>query len=116
MNIFRRRAAVRAAHQRVAAARGELDGAANVLLARSVAHPLLTVGVAAGAGVALGSLNVRPLRVPGLGALLSGGVADTVALAVRLFTEFGVAGLGAVERGATGHHAATSVPADGASP
>jgi hypothetical protein len=89
MNIFRRRAAVRAAHQRVAAARGELDGAANLLLARSVAHPLLTVGVAAGAGVAL---------------------------AVRLFTEFGVAGLGAVERGATGHHAATSVPADGASP
>lgn len=116
MNIFQRRAAVRAAHQRVAVARGELDGAAKVLLARSVAHPLLTVGVATSAGVALGSLNVRPLRVPGLGALLSGGVADTVALALRLFTEFGVAGLGAMEHGVADHPADTGAPTDSATP
>lgn len=116
MNIFHRLAAVRVAHQRVAVARGEWHGAANALLARSVEHPLMTVGVAASAGVVLGRLNVRPLRVPGVGALLSGGLADTVAFAMRLFTEFGVAGLGASDRGAADHHPDTDVPADSTSP
>jgi hypothetical protein len=116
MSIFRRLAAVRVAHQRVAAARSEWNGAANVLLARGVAHPLTTVGMAAGAGAILGGLKVRPLRVPGLGALLSGGLADTMAFAMRLFTEFGVAGLGAMDQRAADHHHDAGVPADNASP
>ncbi len=116
MNILRQLAVVRVAQQRVAAARGEWAGAANALLARSRVHPLTTVGVAAGAGVVLGGLNVRPLRVPGLGALLSGGLADTVAFAMRLFTEFGVAGLGAMDRGVDEHHRDTAAHDDSASP
>jgi hypothetical protein len=116
MTIFRRLAAVRRAQQRVAVARSEWDGAATVLLARSVAHPLTTVGVATGAGAVLGGLHVRPLRVPGLGALLSGGVADTVAFVMRLFVEFGVAGLRAGERTATDDHPDADMPADSTSP
>ncbi len=116
MNIFHQLAAVRAAHLRVALAHCELDGATGVLLARSAAHPLTTVGVAATAGVVLGSLNVRPLRVPGLGALLSGGLADTAAFAMRLFTEFGVASLGVMAGNSVERHPdTTGAPADSAS-
>ena len=116
MTIFRRLAAVRRAQRRVAAARGEWDGAATVLLARSTAHPLTTVGVATGAGAVLGGLHVRPLRVPGLGALLSGGVADTVAFVMRLFVEFGVAGLRAGEHAAKDDHPDADLPADSTPP
>ena len=116
MSIFRRLAEVRRAQQRVAAARGEWDGVATVLLARSTAHPLTMVGVATGAGAVLGGLHVRPLRVPVLGALLSGGVADSVAFVMRLFVEFGVAGLRAGEHAAKDDHPDADLPADSTPP
>ncbi|MEO5812909.1 MAG: hypothetical protein ABIU96_12925 [Rhodanobacter sp.] len=118
MNIFRRLAAVRAAHLRVIAARYELEGAAHPLLARGVAHPLTTVGVAASAGLVLGSLNLRPLRIPGLASLLGGGLAGTGAFAVRLLTDLGIAGIGAQD-GRTAdrpNDTGTGAPADSNAP
>jgi len=54
-------------------------------------YPLTTVGTAAGAGFVLGSLNVHPLRVPGLSSLLGGGLAEAVAYGTRLIAELGLA-------------------------
>lgn len=93
MNVFDQFAKVQAAQLRMSAARQELSTPAAALLARGHAHPLTTVGVAAGAGFVLGSLNVHPLRVPGVGPLLSGGLADAVAFGTRLIAELGTAGL-----------------------
>ncbi|MBB6187715.1 hypothetical protein [Rhodanobacter sp. MP7CTX1] len=98
MNIFDRVARVKAAQARMGVARRELSAPAAALLVRSHRHPLTTVGAAAGAGFVLGSLNVHPLRVPGLGPLLSGGLAEAVAFGTRLITELGTAGLGGVDR------------------
>ena len=50
---------------------------------------MATVGTAAGAGFVLGSLDVHPLRVPGLGPLLGGGLAEAVAYGTRLVAELG---------------------------
>ncbi|WEN15556.1 hypothetical protein PY254_02430 [Rhodanobacter sp. AS-Z3] len=88
MNVFDRIAKVKAAQLRMQLARHELSQPASALLLRGRAHPLTTVGVAAGAGVALGTLNVHPLRVPGLGSLLGGGLAEVVAQGTRLLAEF----------------------------
>lgn len=104
MNIFRQRARVREAQARMGKVRRELTTPAASLLARGHAYPLTTVGVAAGAGFVLGNLNVHPLRVPGLGALLGGGMAEAVAQATRLIAEFGV-----------GDGQAAGAPADGGS-
>jgi hypothetical protein len=98
MNIFDRVAKVNVAQARMGAARRELSAPAAALLVRSHRHPLTTVGAAAGAGFVLGTLNVHPLRVPGLGPLLSGGLAEAVAFGTRLITELGTAGLGGVDR------------------
>ncbi len=98
MNIFDHVAKVNAAQARMGAARRELSTPAAALLVRSHRHPLTTVGAAAGAGFVLGSFNVHPLRVPGLGPLLSGGLAEAVAFGTRLITELGTAGLGGVDR------------------
>ena len=98
MNIFDRVAKVNAAQARMGVARRELSAPAAALLVRSHRHPLTTVGTAAGAGFVLGSLNVHPLRVPGLGPLLSGGLAEAVAFGTRLIAELGTAGLGGVDR------------------
>ena len=57
------------------------------------------MGVAAGAGFVLGSLNVHPLRVPGVGPLLSGGLADAVAFGTRMIAELGASGLASTGRG-----------------
>ncbi|MFC5742188.1 hypothetical protein [Dyella tabacisoli] len=84
--------AVRAAHKNATQARGALVEPAAALLARGKRHPLSTVGVAAGAGFVLGQLNMHPLRVPGLGALLSGTAAEVVAQATRLIAEFAAGG------------------------
>lgn len=92
MNMFKQLARVRVASLRMAAARHELGLPVNALLAREREHPLTTVGVAGGVGFALGSLNVHPLRVPGLASLLSGGVAGAVAHGTRLLTELAVLG------------------------
>ncbi|HWX65892.1 MAG TPA: hypothetical protein VNZ27_05615 [Rhodanobacter sp.] len=100
MSVFEQFAKVRAAQLRMSAARQQLSTPAAALLARGHAHPLTTVGVAAGAGFVLGSLNVHPLRVPGMGPLLSGGLADAVAFGTRLIAELGTAGLAGAGRDA----------------
>jgi hypothetical protein len=89
MNIFRRRAQVKLARLRMTAARRALGTPTAALLARGHAHPLSTVGTAAGAGFVLGRFNVHPLRIPGLGSLLGGGLAEGVAYATRLVAELG---------------------------
>jgi hypothetical protein len=104
MNVFDQLARVRVAQLRMSAARQELSTPAAALLTRGHQHPLTTVGVAAGAGFALGSLNVHPLRVPGLGPLLSGGLADAVAFGTRMIAELGASGLAGARRGESGVH------------
>ena len=91
MSMFDQIAKVRAAQQRMSAARHELSTPAAALLARGHAHPLTTVGAAAGAGFVLGSFNVHPLRVPGVAPLLSGSLAEAVAYGTRLVAELGLA-------------------------
>lgn len=95
MTIFRRLASVRVAQAQARLARHSLQTPTAALLTRSREHPLTTVSIAAGAGFTLGSLNVHPLRVPGLGALLGGGLAEAVAFGTRLIAELGAMGLGA---------------------
>jgi hypothetical protein len=88
MSLFKQLHAVRAAKHQAEVARHELAVPAQALLARGQRYPLATVGVAAGAGFVLGQLNVHPLRVPGLGALLSGTAAELVGQGARLLAEF----------------------------
>jgi hypothetical protein len=94
MSVWKQNAKVQAARLRVRAARHELSTPAAALLARGRDYPLTTVGAAAGAGFVLGSLNVHPLRVPGLAPLLGGGLAEAVACGTRLIAELGAMGLG----------------------
>ncbi len=93
MSVRKQVANVQEAQRRVRAVRRELSIPAAALLARGRDYPLTTVGTAAGAGFVLGSLNVHPLRVPGLGSLLGGGLAEAVAWGTRLVAELGVAGV-----------------------
>jgi hypothetical protein len=88
MSLIKHLHAVREAQGRAQEAREALGVPARALLARGERYPLTTVGMAAGAGFVLGQLNVHPLRVPGLGALLSGTAAEVVGQAVRLVAEF----------------------------
>lgn len=104
MNVWDKLARVQAAQLRTTAARQTLRPPVNALLARGRTYPLTTMGAAAGAGFVLGSLKVHPLRVPGVGPLLSGGLADAVAFGARLIAELGLAG-SAVGRGAPDRHA-----------
>ncbi len=89
MKLFGQIGKVRAAQARVAAHRAELVAPAAALLARGERHPLTVLGVASGAGFVLGSLDVHPLRVPGLSPLLRSGLAEAVAQGVRLLAELG---------------------------
>lgn len=100
MGIFRNAANVRVAALKARVARHEVGVPASSLLARGRKYPLTTVGSAAGAGFLLGTLNVHPLRVPGLSALLSGGMAEAVTFGTKLIAELGVVGLGAAVRDA----------------
>jgi hypothetical protein len=79
MNLFKQWARVRKAQSHMAMARRRVGEPAGALLARVNEYPLTTLGVAAGGGFALGSLNVHPLRVPGMASLLSGSVAGLIA-------------------------------------
>lgn len=92
MNVLDQLARVQMAQLRMSAARQDVSTPAAALLKRGHRHPLTTVGVAAGAGFVLGSLNVHPLRVPGLGSLVGGGLAEVVAHGTRLLAELGMAG------------------------
>ncbi len=89
MSLFKSRARVEAARLRVQQARRQLAVPASKLLARGHEHPLTVVAAAAGAGFVLGKLDVHPLRIPGLGAALSGSVADLVAKGANLLAELG---------------------------
>lgn len=88
MSLIKQVQAVQLAKERSRQAREELAVPAQALLLRGQRNPLTTVGMAAGAGFVLGKLNVHPLRVPGLGALLSGTAAEVVGQAMRLVAEF----------------------------
>ncbi|WP_233840219.1 hypothetical protein [Dyella sp. 2HG41-7] len=88
MSLFKRLRQVRVARERVAAYRNELAMPAAQLLERGYRHPLTTVGAAAGAGFALGTLGVGPMRVPGLVSLVSTGFAEVVAHGARWIAEF----------------------------
>jgi hypothetical protein len=90
MSLFKQLDKVSKAQRRVALHRHELAVPAASLLIRGYRHPLTTVGAAAGAGFALGSLGVGPTRVPGLASLLSGGLAEIVAQGTRLITDLGM--------------------------
>lgn len=98
MSIFRSVAEVNAAATRARLARNAVGVSASALMVRGREYPLTMVGAAAGAGLVLGKLNVHPLRVPGLGALLSGGVAEAVSFGTKLISELGLVGLGAAAR------------------
>jgi hypothetical protein len=87
MGIVKQLAQVRAAQADMVVARERVGVSATALLARGYAYPLTSMGVAAGAGLAMGSLDVHPLRIPGLATLLSGGVADLAAQAISLVAE-----------------------------
>lgn len=89
MNLSGRLNQVRAAQACVAAQRAALAEPAAALLARGKRHPLIVLAGAAGLGFTLGSLDVRPLRVPGLGPLLRGGLTEALAQGARLFAELG---------------------------
>jgi hypothetical protein len=104
MKIVRQMARVRAARERMTQARHEVGEPASALLARGREYPLTTVGLATGAGFALGSLDVHPLRVPGLASLVGGGLAEVLAQGTRLLAGMAAAGLTA--------HAAADQAAD----
>ena len=93
MNVFKRVADVRAAQLRMSVARQAVQPASAALLVRAHNHPLTTVGTAAGAGFVLGSLDVHPLRVPGVSSLLGGGLADAVSYGTRLIADLGLMGM-----------------------
>ncbi|WP_426701483.1 hypothetical protein ACPPVV_00245 [Rhodanobacter sp. Col0626] len=92
MSVLKQVAKVQEAQLRVSVVRHELSTPAAALLSRGRKYPLTTVGTAAGAGFVLGSLNVHPMRIPGLGSLLGGGLAEAVAYATRLVVDLGVSG------------------------
>lgn len=107
MSMWTQVARVKLAQARMAQARHHVGVPATALLARGRAHPLSTVGISAATGFVLGRLNVHPLRLPGLGALLGGGLSEVVTIGSRMIAELGVAGLGAA---AAEHDGAESYP------
>lgn len=84
MNIVDQRARVRAAQQRMGEARRAVAAPASALLARGERHPVMALGIAAGAGFVMGSIDVHPMRVPGLGGLFEGALGEAAALGVSL--------------------------------
>lgn len=93
MSVFKQVANVREARLRMSAARRAVQSPAAALLVRGHRYPLTTVGAAAGAGFVLGTLDVHPLRVPGVSSLLGGGLADAVSYGTRLIAELGLMGM-----------------------
>lgn len=89
MSLSMQRARVRAAQLRVTAARAELARPAAALIGRGERHPLTGVGIAAGAGFVLAQLDIHPLRIPGLGAVMGGGLVEMAARGMRLIAGMG---------------------------
>jgi len=104
VKVFRRMAAVRAARTDAESARRRWHTAADSLVSRARAHPVAMLGIAAGLGLVMGHGNMRPWRMPGVGALLGGGVAEGVAIAARLIDGFGTATRAAADDVAEGRH------------
>lgn len=100
MSVFSHLGKVRLAQQRLRLARDQVSTPAAALLARGKAYPLTTVGVAAGAGFVAGSLDVHPLRVPGVRPLLGGGLAQAIAYGTQLLAGLGTVDLASLLRGA----------------
>ncbi len=90
MKITRQLAQVRLAQAEVRAARAGVGVPAAALIERVRTYPLTSVGVAAGAGVAMAQMDFHPLRVPGVSGLLGGGVLELVGHGVRLFADSGL--------------------------
>ena len=93
MSVFKQWAQVRRAQSRMTTVRRQVSEPASALLARAHEHPLTAMGIAAGGGFALGSLNVHPLRVPGVTSLLSGGLGAAVAHGSQWLAELAALGL-----------------------
>ena len=100
MKVARQLAKVRLAQAEVRAARTELGEPARALVERVREYPLTSVGAAAGTGVVLAQLDVHPLRVPGVGRLLSSGLLPLVLEGVHLLAEKGLDGFDAFRAGA----------------
>ncbi|MEO7066051.1 MAG: hypothetical protein ABI114_04030 [Rhodanobacter sp.] len=118
MKLFAEVTEVKLAQARVRVAREQLGRPVTAIFERSDRHPLSTVGIAAGVGFALGSLNLHPLRTPGVGPLLGGGLADAAAFATRWLVEQGLDGFGGHAKRTADHRAADDMDdadtADGA--
>ncbi len=84
MSLFGQRARVNEASLRVSAARIEMLAPTDALLARAERRPLTSVGIFAGAGFVLGQLNVHPLRIPGVGAMVGGSLVEMVSRGVHM--------------------------------
>ncbi len=93
MKVFKQWARVRKAQSRMATVRRQVSEPAGALLARARGYPLAALGIAAGSGFALGSLNVHPLRVPGMTSLLSGGLGAAVSHGSQWLSELAALGL-----------------------
>jgi hypothetical protein len=93
MDLFASLGNVREAKARMVLARHELRSPSTALLERGRRYPLMALGSVAGAGFVMGQLNVHPLRLPGLGALISGGMSEAIAMGTHLIAELGAAGL-----------------------
>ncbi|MEI7035177.1 hypothetical protein [Fulvimonas yonginensis] len=87
MSLLGQHARVRAAQRRMTAARAAVAAPASALLARGERHPFATLGIAAGAGFVMGHMNVHPLRIPGLGGLLGGVMAEAAALGASFIAQ-----------------------------
>lgn len=94
MSLPRKLAKVRLAQARVQQARTEVGVPIDALLERVRDHPLTSVGAAAGAGVVMAQLDFHPLRIPGVGGLVSGGMLELVAQGVRLLADSGLVPFG----------------------
>lgn len=104
MKVFRRMTAVRVAHADAESARRRWHTAVGSLVSRVRAHVVLMLGIAAGIGLVMGRWRLRPWRIPGLGALLGGSVAEGVAIAARLIDGFGATPRAAADDVAEGRH------------
>lgn len=90
MKLARQLAQVRLAQAEVRAARAGVGVPVDALLDRVRTYPLSSVGAAAGAGVVMAQMNFHPLRVPGVGGLLTGGVLELVGYGARLLADGGL--------------------------
>lgn len=99
MSLFTELARAKAARAEMTLARLEVAVPARALFARGQRYPLTSVGAAAGAGFLLGTLNIHPLRVPGMSALVGGGLAEIVSHGSQLIAELGAFGMGPSKSG-----------------